>query len=78
MDRYAAWSAALRRLRYDWGQGRRPHMRQLRDYLQEVPTDQQAEALQDLIAAHLTLTWQSGKGMPLESYLVGRQPSFDG
>jgi hypothetical protein len=69
MDRYAAWSAALRRLRYDWGQGRRPHMRQLRDYLQEVPTDQQAEALQDLIAAHLTLTWQSGKGMPLESYL---------
>ncbi len=75
VDRYAGWGAAVRRLRDNWGEGQRPTARQLPDYLQDLPEDQRAGALLDLIAEHLSLAWQAGRGTLLDSYLqeLGQQ-----
>ncbi len=70
VDRYAAWSAALRQLREDFETGEQPALGQLRDYLEDVPEQQRSEALQDLITEHLQLTWEAGRGRNLESYLA--------
>jgi hypothetical protein len=68
VDRYAAWAAAVQRLRADWLAGNRPEAAQLRAYLEEIPAEQHAEALQDLLAAHLLLRWEGGQGLRLEDY----------
>lgn len=67
-DRYAAWRLALHRLRLD-GQARPVGPDELRGYLEGVPKDQQSEALQDLIAQHMKLTWSFGVGHRLEEYI---------
>lgn len=70
VDPYAAWVVAVRRFRNDWAGGKRPDVHQLRDYLHEVPEQQRSEALQDLIAEHLRVTWQVGYGLYLERYFA--------
>ncbi len=67
-DRYAGWGAAIRQLRSDWEEGQRPQPRQLRDYAVDLPEDQRAGTLLDLIAEHMRLTWQAGLGILLDSY----------
>ena len=67
--RYAAWSAARRKLLADGGRDRLPPCDHLQDYLPAVPADQQIEASQDLVAVHLQLSWQAGPGAKLESYV---------
>jgi serine/threonine protein kinase len=69
-DRYAGWAAAVRQFRADWAKGTHPDVRQLRDYLLEVPEQQRSEALQDLVAEHLRHTWQAGYGLHLERYIA--------
>lgn len=63
--RFSAWRAAILRLCEDWGRDR---PLPLSSYLEQVPTDQRADALQDLIAEHMRLTWSTGRGNLLESY----------
>ncbi len=70
VDPYAAWAVAVRRFWSDWVGGKRPDVHQLRDYLREVPEQQRSEALQDLVAEHLRLTWQLGYGTCLERYIA--------
>jgi tRNA A-37 threonylcarbamoyl transferase component Bud32 len=74
-DRYAAWLAALQQLRGDWASGKRPGARQLLDYLKDVLEEHRVDALPDLIAEHLRLTWQVANGTTLEVYLteLGRE-----
>ncbi len=67
---YGAWSATVRQLRSDWEKGERADVRQLRDYLEDVPSNQRSEALQDLIAEHLQLAWRDGVGTNLQPYLA--------
>lgn len=78
LDPYVAWTAALQRLHDDWVQGQRPGIAQLRGYLAAVPEAHQGEALQDLIAAHLRLAWQTGRGPCLESYLAEFADELEG
>lgn len=70
IDRYAPWRIALERLRDDWAERRRPPAPRLPEYLEDVPQEQQAEALEDLIALHLDLAWSAGEGLLLENYLA--------
>jgi hypothetical protein len=70
VDSYSGWLAAVRELRTDWKGGSRPGASDLRCYLQPVPPDQQAEACQDLVAEHLRLTWEGGRGKLIEEYLA--------
>lgn len=74
-SRYAAWSAARLQLRSDGTLGRLPPLGDLQSYLNSVPSDQHSEALQDLVAVHLQLSWQAGRGDKLESY-VEQNPSL--
>lgn len=69
-DRFAPWWAALRKLRTDWESGERIGAGQLPDYLDSIPEEHQRDALQDLVAEHVRLAWQAGKGRLLETYLV--------
>lgn len=73
---YAAWAAAVRSLKNDWEQGTHSETIQLQDYLKAVPSDQQLEALQDLISAHMILAWQNGAGTKLESYFLNLRDEF--
>jgi hypothetical protein len=68
-DRYAAWSAAVRQLQAGWADGMRPGIGDLRGLLEGVPAEHRRPAVQDLIAEHLRLTWQTGQGERLEAYL---------
>jgi hypothetical protein len=76
VDRYAGWSAAIERLREDWGAGNAPQVSQLRDYLQDIGQNDQAEVLQDLIAEHMRLSWQTGRGTLLEAYMKAHGQEF--
>lgn len=78
VDCRAAWLAAIEKLRQDWGSGTRPEIGRLPEYLRDLPEDQRFEALQDLIADHLRLTWQAGQGPRLESYLAELGGEFAG
>jgi len=68
LDRYAAWTSALQTLRDDWAKGARPRPDELLPRLGELTGSQRAEALRDLVAEHLRLSWRDGCGSPLESY----------
>lgn len=61
-ERYAAWSAAIRRFRED------PERRDVRAYLEHVPAEQREGALHDLVAERLRLAWREGRGPLLESF----------
>lgn len=67
-NRFAAWARALRRLRDDWQAGERPAPAALRARVNEVPEVQREEALLDLIAEHLRLSWRDGATLFLEDY----------
>lgn len=69
VDPYASWVAAIRQLRDDWKDQKEPQVPQLRDYLREIAANDAPEALLDLIAEHMRLSWQAGRGTCLESYL---------
>ena len=77
-DCRAAWLAAIEQLRADWASGTHPEIGRLPEYLRELPKDQRFEALQDLIADHLCLTWRTGQGPRLESYLAELSGEFAG
>lgn len=76
VDPYAAWSVAVQELRSDWDEGKCASIDQLRDYLADVADDQKYEALQDLIAEHLQLAWQTGRGTDLTPYLSAFSGEF--
>ena len=69
-DRYAAWRAGVQQLRDDWADGKRPQASELRQYLQAVPEQHRAEALQDLVAEQMRLAWQAGRGPRLDIYVT--------
>jgi serine/threonine protein kinase len=62
-ERYAAWQAALDRLRADADAGRLPAPADLAARLRDLPEDQRDGAARDLVAAHLRLA-----GGRLENY----------
>jgi len=68
VGRYAAWAAAIRTLTHDWTQGSRPAPDDLLHYLESVPGALRGEAMQDLVATHLRLTWQTPDGLLLDDY----------
>lgn len=76
LDCYAAWRAAIERLREDWQQGQRPAPLLLPDYLAEVPEKHRGGALEDLVAEHLRLAWAAGSGQPLEDYYHALAPAW--
>ncbi len=67
-ERFAAWEAAVRRLRDDWSAGARPVPGDLPAYLGGIAEDQRQEALLDLVSAHLSLSWERESGLGLERY----------
>lgn len=75
VDPYSGWLAAIRDLRADWLDGARPAAGELQSYLASVPTDQQPEALEDLVAEHLRLSWEAGCGQLLEQYSLPNLPT---
>jgi hypothetical protein len=75
-DQYAAWLGAIRRLQSDFQSGSPPPISGLRDYLQYIPEDQQSDALQDLIAEHLHLSWKTGKALLLDTCLDEFKETF--
>lgn len=68
-DRYAAWARAIELLRQDLLQHRVGDLRQISYYLNDVPVEQRQEAVLDLVAEHLRLSWRAGRGPLLEDYL---------
>ncbi len=76
-DRYANWVAAVQRLRDDWEEDNDLDVPQLREYLQGIAEEDGAEALQDLIAEHMRLAWQAGRGTRLETYLEAFGREFE-
>jgi hypothetical protein len=80
LDRYAAWSAALRRLKDDWQNGTRPEPGALLKYLNNAAAEWRGAALQDLVAEHLRLSWLAGPGRRLDDYipaLRGESPGLE-
>ena len=53
----------------DGSLGKLPAPGGLQDYLDAVAADQRNEAFQDLVATHLLLSWQAGRGEKLEAYV---------
>ncbi len=68
VERYGAWATALRNLRKDWNEGIRVPPTSLATYLQAVPDDQRAQAMEDLIGEHLRLSWGAPPGPLLKDY----------
>lgn len=67
-DRYEAWTTSLLRLRETCKSGTTVSIEKLRDFLQYIPQQQRPDALQDLIAEHLYITWQQEDGVLLDAY----------
>jgi len=76
-DRYAGWSAAIERLRDDWAGKNETAVPQLRDYLQDIAEQYELDALQDLIAEHMRLSWQADRGTRLEAYIETYGQEFE-
>ncbi len=76
-DRYEAWTASLLRLRQAFAEKQNPEIKDLRDFLDCIPEEQQLYTLQDLIAEHLRITWQNQKGELLESYFTEYGEAFE-
>jgi len=68
--RYVQWTDALRRLEGDFLRQDRPGIEVLEDYLEAVPQEQQLDAMQDLVATHLRLSWSMGMGDVLYAYFA--------
>jgi hypothetical protein len=77
VDRYASWVAAVQRLRDNWEEKNDLEVPQLQNYLQGIAEEDGAEALQDLIAEHMRLAWQAGRGTRLETYLEAFGQEFE-
>jgi len=78
VGRYAAWEAALLRVGSDWKCGKPVRVAELLDYVEKVGLEQRSDALQDLISAHLRLSWQAGHGQELETYFTELSGEVDG
>ncbi|MCF6312427.1 MAG: serine/threonine protein kinase [Verrucomicrobiales bacterium] len=76
VDRYEAWIFSLLRLRESFNQNANLAIEQLESFLERLPQEQRSLALQDLIAEHLNLTWQTHAGEKLESYLEIYRSSY--
>jgi len=74
---YASWVAAVQRLRDDWEGENDLEVPQLRNYLQVIDEEDRSEALQDLIAEHMCLAWQAGRGTRLETYVEAFGQEFE-
>ena len=68
--RYGNWSAALRHFENACEEGDIPEIADLKNFLDPIPESQQADALCDLIAAHIKQSWALGKKSKLDSYLI--------
>jgi len=68
--RYGNWSAALRHFENACEEGDIPEIADLKNFLDPIPESQQADALCDLIAAHMKQSWAVGKKRKLDSYLI--------
>jgi tRNA A-37 threonylcarbamoyl transferase component Bud32 len=68
-NRFAAWKGAIERLHDDWMRCSTVELGNLGQYLSDLPVDQQPEAIVDLVAKHLRLSWCVGEKRLLEDYL---------
>ncbi len=68
--RYVDWRNALQRLEADFLRQTRPQIEDLENYLEAVPEEQRLDAMQDLVAAHLRLSWAAGMGKVLFDYFA--------
>jgi len=68
--RYADWTNAAARLEADFLRQSRPQIEDLENYLEAVPREQQLDAMQDLVAAHLRHSWAAGMGKVLFDYFA--------
>ncbi len=68
--RYVDWTNAMLRLKADFLRQAQPQIDDLEDYIEELPQKHRVDAMQDLVAAHLQLSWAEGMGKVLFDYFA--------
>ncbi len=66
---YTRWGAALHELREELARDPDMPLDRLPQYLERIATEDESQAIQDLVAEHLGATWRCGRGCLLETYV---------